>query len=279
MGNTLQCGRFELSLKRPLVMGIVNVTPDSFSDGRPDFSPQRAIRHGLELAAQGAHMLDIGGESSRPGAAPVSVDEELARVIPVIEGLRDTGIPLSVDTTKPAVMRQALDAGADMINDITGFQDAQAIEAVRHSDCALCVMHMQGEPRTMQLEPTYDNVVIDIRDYLRDRASALGDAGVSSNRIVLDPGLGFGKTVAQNYELLKRLSELSSNAMPILLGVSRKSMIGHVVDRPADQRLAGSLAAMLAGISQGANIVRVHDVQQTVDAIRVWQAVEYGIQS
>ena len=259
-------------------MGIVNVTPDSFSTGSSDFSASAAIELALRLIDQGADMLDIGGESTRPGADPVSEAEELRRVIPVVEALRDSGIPLSVDTFKPAVMHQALDAGADMINDITAFRDPQALDLVASSDCGVCVMHMQGEPRTMQNAPHYTDVATDVREFLAVRCQALVQAGVQSDRIVIDPGFGFGKTVSQNYELLRRLNEARVDDYPWLLGVSRKSMIGHVIGRSPQDRVSGSIAAALAGVTRGAGIIRVHDVQQTRDAIRVWQAVEYGVE-
>lgn len=279
MSQTLLCGRFELSLKRPLIMGIINVTPDSFSDGAPDFSPQHAIARGLQLIQQGADMLDIGGESTRPGSDPVSQAQELDRVIPVVKGLAGAGVPLSVDTSKPAVMREALQAGADMINDITAFREPESIAAIKDSRCGLCIMHMQGEPRTMQRAPQYKDVAVDIREFLQQRCQDLLAAGVLRSRIVIDPGFGFGKTVEQNYELLRRLTEARVDDYPWLLGVSRKSMIGHVTGRDAPARQAGSIAAALAGIARGARIIRVHDVAETVDAVRVWQAVENGISS
>ncbi|HLU14572.1 MAG TPA: dihydropteroate synthase [Burkholderiaceae bacterium] len=279
MGNTLQCGRFKLSLERPLIMGIVNVTPDSFSTGSSDFRIQDAIDLAFRLIEQGADMLDIGGESTRPGADPVPEDEERRRVVPVLKALRDCGLPLSVDTFKPGVMRVALDEGADMINDITAFRDPQALQLVAGSECGLCVMHMQGEPRTMQQAPQYNDVVADVRHFLQQRCEALLQAGVQPNRITIDPGLGFGKTVAQNYQLLRNLEGVQVNGLPWLLGVSRKSMIGHITGRtePRD-RVAGSIAAALAGVARGVKIVRVHDVKETRDALRVWQAVEYGVE-
>ncbi|MDN5843743.1 MAG: dihydropteroate synthase, partial [Alcaligenaceae bacterium] len=273
------CGRFELSLERPLVMGIGNVTPDSFSDGARYFSTDRAIGHALELLDQGADILDIGGESTRPGAAAVDTTEELQRLMPVIEGLRDCGVPVSVDTCKPEVMRAVLDAGVDMINDIDGFRAPGAIDAVAASGCGLCVMHMQGEPRTMQTHPIYEDVIADIREFLRARAQALRTQGVAPGRIVLDPGFGFGKTLAHNYRLLGGLSDVRVDEYPLLVGVSRKSMIGGVTGRPADQRLGGSIAAALAGLARGAEIVRVHDVADTVDAIKVWTAIEQGVRA
>ncbi len=276
MSNTVLCGRFELDLGRPLFMGIVNVTPDSFSDGNHHCDPDAAVRHARDLLAQGADILDIGGESTRPGADPVSVHDELARILPVIEGLRDCGVPLSVDTFKPEVMRAALDAGADMINDIYGLRRPGALEAVAGSRCGLCVMHMQGEPKTMQQAPHYDDVVGEVRRFLLERVQALQAAGVSRDRIVLDPGFGFGKTVEQNYVLLRRLGEIDVEGLPWLIGLSRKSMIGHVVGREPAGRVAGSIAAALAGLARGANIIRVHDVAATVDAVKVWRTIESG---
>lgn len=260
-------------------MGIVNVTPDSFSTGSSDFRIQDAIDLAFRLIEQGADMLDIGGESTRPGADPVPEDEERRRVVPVLKALRDCGLPLSVDTFKPGVMRVALDEGADMINDITAFRDPQALQLVAGSECGLCVMHMQGEPRTMQQAPQYNDVVADIRHFLQQRCEALLQAGVQPNRITIDPGLGFGKTVAQNYQLLRNLEGVQVNGLLWLLGVSRKSMIGHITGRtePRD-RVAGSIAAALAGVARGVKIVRVHDVKETRDALRVWQAVEYGVE-
>lgn len=260
-------------------MGIVNVTPDSFSTGSSDFRIQDAIDLAFRLIEQGADMLDIGGESTRPGADPVPEDEERRRVVPVLKALRDCGLPLSVDTFKPGVMRVALDEGADMINDITAFRDPQALQLVAGSECGLCVMHMQGEPRTMQQAPQYNDVVADVRHFLQQRCEALLQAGVQPNRITIDPVLGFGKTVAQNYQLLRNLEGMQVNGLPWLLGVSRKSMIGHITGRtePRD-RVAGSIAAALAGVARGVKIVRVHDVKETRDALRVWQAVEYGVE-
>ncbi|WP_132580264.1 dihydropteroate synthase [Paralcaligenes ureilyticus] len=274
---SLQCGRFELTLERPLIMGVVNITPDSFSDGALYFEADAAIAHAKDLIAQGADIVDIGAESTRPGADPVSAVDEFRRLQPVIEALREAGVPLSIDTFKPAVMRQALDAGADMINDIYGFRHPGAIEAVAASPCGLCVMHMQGEPRTMQQAPHYDDVLGEVKQFLQERLDVLLLQGISRRRIVLDPGFGFGKTPAQNYLLLQRLAQLRIADIPLLLGVSRKSMIGHVIGRPADQRVAGSIAAALAGIARGASIVRVHDVGATADAIKVWQAIEHGV--
>ena len=279
MHDHLQCGRFRLSLERPLVMGIVNVTPDSFSDGNAHFRADEAIAHGRLLVEEGADLLDIGGESTRPGAQAVPADEELRRILPVIEALRDCGVPLSVDTCKPSVMRAALEAGADMINDIGGFAAPGAVEAVAGADCALGLMHMRGEPRTMQDAPSYQDVVTEVRAYLDQGARRLRQAGIAADRIVLDPGFGFGKTAAHNYTLLRQLPQAVGQDYPSLLGLSRKSMIGAVTGRPASRRLGGSVAAALAGAVRGAHILRVHDVADTVDALRVWSAVERGVRA
>jgi dihydropteroate synthase len=258
-------------------MGIVNVTPDSFSDGSEHADPDAAIAYAKLLIDQGADILDIGGESTRPGADPVTADAELQRILPVIEALRGTGVALSVDTFKPEVMRRVLDAGVDIINDINAFRKEGAVEAVAASRCGLCVMHMQGEPKTMQLAPSYVDVVQEVRAFLMERAQVLQRHGVDPRRIIADPGLGFGKTVEQNYLLLRQLRDVSPQDYPCLLGVSRKSMLGVVVGRPAPERVAASVAAALAGIARGANIVRVHDVAATVDAVKIWHAVEHGV--
>jgi len=276
MANTFLCGRYEFDLERPLVMGIVNVTPDSFSDGGRHTEPDAAVAHARQLIAEGAQILDIGGESTRPGAQPVAAADELARVLPVIEALRDCGVPLSVDTFKPEVMRAVLDAGADMINDIYGFRQPGAIEAVAGTRCGLCVMHMKGEPRTMQENPEYGDLLGEIGVFLGSRAQRLRAAWVDPRRIVLDPGFGFGKTADQNYQLLRRLASLRVSSYPLLVGVSNKSMIGHATGRPVAGRTAGSIAAALACVARGASIVRVHDVAATVDALKVWQAAEQG---
>lgn len=277
MSSILLCGRFELSLERPLVMGIVNVTPDSFSDGSLHFETDAAIAHARQLVQEGADILDIGAESTRPGADPVSVQEELNRLLPVIEGLRASGVPISVDTFKPQVMGRVLDAGADMINDIYGFRQPGALDAVADSRCGLCVMHMQGEPRTMQAAPHYDDVVGEVRRFLQDRVAAMAEKGIDQGRILLDPGFGFGKTAGQNYFLLQNLRQLRFDSYPWLVALSRKSMIGHITGRPAAQRLGGSIAGALAGVARGAQMLRVHDVAATVDAIKVWQTIEHGV--
>lgn len=268
------CGRFEFELRRPILMGIVNVTPDSFSDGGQHARTETAIRHARTLIQEGAEIVDIGGESTRPGALPVSVQDELARVIPVIKALMHSGAAISVDTCKPEVMQAALDLGADIINDVTGMRDPAAQRIVaRHGNCGVCIMHMQGEPRTMQVAPHYDDVVQDIKKELLEQAHLLEAMGVQSKRISLDPGFGFGKTVEQNYHLLANLNVIVDAGYPLVLGVSRKSMIGAVTGQPVDQRLSGSVAAALAGVVRGARVLRVHDVRETRDALAVWQAV------
>ena len=274
MSQKMQCGRFELDLGRPLIMGILNVTPDSFSDGTGRLSLDDAVQRARKMIDDGADIIDIGGESTRPGSASVPLEEELARVLPVIEALRDCGVPLSVDTCKPEVMRRSLEAGADMINDIKALQEPGAIEAVAGSGCGLCIMHMQGEPRTMQLNPHYEDVVREVRDFLAARAQVLVEAGIAPARIVLDPGFGFGKTVGQNYVMLRRLDEMRVGDYPWLIGVSRKSMLGHVVGREPRERLAASLAAALYGVEKGGHILRVHDVAETVDAVKVWRTIK-----
>jgi len=270
----LQCGRFELSLERPLVMGVLNVTPDSFSDGGRYAGADEAIARARQLFAEGADIVDVGAESTRPGAAPVAPEEELRRLLPVIEALRALERPLSVDTRRAIVMRAAVAAGADMINDVEGFRSPEAIAAVAGTRVACCVMHMLGEPATMQEHPAYDDVVGEVAAWLDARVHALCEAGVAGVRIVVDPGLGFGKAQEDNLELLRGLPRLVDRGFPVLIGVSRKSLIGEITGRPVDERLAGSLAAMLAAVARGARIVRVHDVAQTRDALAVWKAIE-----
>ena len=278
MSDTWLCGRFEFTLKRPILMGIVNVTPDSFSDGGEHDSTSLAIAHAQRLIAEGAQIVDIGGESTRPGAKPVSVIDELARVLPVIHALRNSGAAISIDSCKPAVMVAALDAGADLLNDVTGFRDPAAREvAAQHPDCGLCIMHMQGEPGNMQVAPHYQDVVQDVKQYLLEQARVLESMGVEGRRISIDPGCGFGKTLSQNYAMLAGLNELVQTGYPVLLGVSRKSMIGTITGQPVTNRLSGSIAAALAGVARGAAIIRVHDVAQTRDALSVWHAVEHGV--
>ncbi|MBA5686953.1 dihydropteroate synthase [Rugamonas apoptosis] len=279
MRQQLQFGRFNFPLAgqgyRPRVMGILNVTPDSFSDGGHYQSLEFAVSHAEQLIGQGVDIIDVGGESSRPGAPALPLEQELQRVMPVLYALRDSGPAISVDTYKPQVMREAIIAGVDMINDINGFRAPGAIEAVRDSDCALCIMHMQSTPDTMQLQPDYGDVVAEVTAFLRERVAALTAAGIDPRRLCIDPGFGFGKTVAHNYALLKATGQLIEQlGLPLLAGLSRKSMIGAVTGKPVEQRLAGSLAGALAAVAQGALIVRVHDVAETVDALKVWQAAQ-----
>ncbi len=267
----LQCGRFELELERPLLMGVVNVTSDSFSDGGRFLDPRAAIAHGRRLREQGADVLDIGGESSRPGAQPVSEDDELKRILPVVGALRD--LPVSVDTRRPAVMRAALAAGACMINDIEALGAPGALEAVAASDCAVCLMHKRGDPATMQRDPQYADVVAEVRDFLAARLAACEAAGIARERLAVDPGIGFGKTLAHNLALLRRLAELARLGVPVVVGWSRKSSLGAITGRPVEERLAASLAAALLAAQAGATILRVHDVRETRDALAVWQAL------
>lgn len=271
--TTWRCSRFELDLSRPLVMGVVNITPDSFSDGGRFLDPGQAIAHAHRLIEEGADILDLGGESTRPGAQPVSVDEELGRVLPVIRALRDASVPIAVDTLKPEVMRAAIAEGAAIVNDINALRSAGALEAVAASEAGVCLMHMKGEPRTMQAAPHYDDVVGEVQAFLRDRMQAAMAAGIERVRIVIDPGFGFGKTVEHNLELLRRLSELAELGAPVLVGLSRKSTLGAITGRPAVDRLAASLAAALLAVQRGARIVRVHDVAATHDALAVLAAV------
>ena len=273
----MQCGRFVFTFERPLVMGILNVTPDSFSDGGLYAEPSKARLQAELMLADGADIIDIGGESTRPGAPPVPLEDELDRVIPLVKELSDAGIPVSVDTYKPEVMRHALAAGADLINDIWGFRMPGAIDAVKDSQCGLCVMHMLGEPQTMQVgEPAYADVVAEIRAFLDERVNTMIRAGVAKNRISVDPGFGFGKTVEHNYALLAHLPETApivGTPLPILAGMSRKSMLGAVVQRPPQQRVVASVAAAVCAAERGAAIIRVHDVEQTVQGLQVWAAM------
>ena len=269
----LRCGAFQLPLTRPLVMGIVNLTPDSFSGDGLASNTREAVARARQQIDAGADLLDIGAESSRPGAAPTSAEEELRRLLPVLEALGDCTLPISVDTYKPAVMRVALANGASMINDIFALRMPGAMAAVADSDCAVCLMHMQGAPLTMQEQPAYADVVAEVQAFLRARVSAALAAGISRDRLLLDPGFGFGKTLQHNLDLLCHFDELSIDKLPLLAGISRKSMLGTITGRPVAQRLAGSLAAALLATQRGASILRVHDVSETRDVLAVWQAV------
>ena len=253
-------------------MGILNVTPDSFFDGGRHDDPDRAVERGRMLAAEGADIVDVGGESTRPGARAVDASVEIARVVPVVEALAAEGIPVSVDTSKPEVMRAALAAGASMVNDVRALLEPGAMEVVASSDAAVCLMHMRGTPESMQVETAYAHVVAEVRDFLARRAAACERAGIARNRIVVDPGFGFGKGVAENLALLRRLRDLVAAGYPVLAGLSRKSTIGAITGRSPGDRLAGSLAAALTAVERGAAIVRVHDVRETVDALRVYAA-------
>ncbi|GAB4178004.1 MAG: dihydropteroate synthase [Rhodocyclaceae bacterium] len=274
-GAFLDCGRFRIDLSRPRVMAIINVTPDSFSgDGLPD--PARAIERALRSIEEGADILDIGGESTRPGARPVSPAEEIDRVIPVLEALRGAGVPLSADTRHTEVMRAAIDAGADLINDVAALREPGALDALAGSRCAVCLMHMRGEPATMQESPRYDDAVREVRAFLSERAQAARRAGIDAGRILVDPGFGFGKRLEDNVALLKRLAEIADIGYPVLAGISRKSMLGALTGRPVGERLAASVAAALIAAERGARVLRVHDVAATRDALAVLDAMDTG---
>lgn len=265
--------RFQIDLSRPQVMGIVNVTPDSFSDGGQHADTLQALAHCEQLIKDGADILDLGGESTRPGAPTLTVEAEWARLEGVIRGALSLGVPLSIDTCKAEVMRRALDLGADIINDIRGLEDEGAVDVVsRHGACGVCLMHMQGDPATMQLRPSYPDVVDEVKGYLSQRAEVVRAAGVAQARITLDPGIGFGKTPEHNFRLLREQASLLEMGYPLLIGWSRKSSLGALTGRPVGERLAASLSAALAGVQRGAHIVRVHDVAETVDALKVWAA-------
>lgn len=279
MRSTLQFGRFNYQLQgegaRARVMGILNVTPDSFSDGGQHQSLEFAISHAEQMIEEGVDIIDVGGESSRPGAPPLPLEDELRRVMPVLYALRDQGPAISVDTYKPQVMREAIIAGVDMINDINGFRAPGALEAVRDSDCALCIMHMQSDPQHMQLAPAYMDVVAEVIAFLRERIDAMIASGIDPRRLCIDPGFGFGKTVEHNYALLRATGRIIAELdMPLLAGLSRKSMVGAVTGKPVERRMAGSVGGALAAVAHGAAIVRVHDVAETVDALKVWQAAQ-----
>jgi dihydropteroate synthase len=268
-----QTTRYRLDLTEPRVMGIVNLTPDSFSDGGALTSAHVALAHCEQLLREGADILDIGGESSRPGAAPVSLEEETRRVWPVLQEALRLGCPVSLDTVKPELMRRALDAGVDIINDIHALRSPGALDAIAaHPRCGIVLMHMQGLPGSMQQAPHYSDVLHEVRAFFEERLQVVQDAGVACERIVLDPGIGFGKSVDHNWALLSRQTELLQLGPPLLLGWSRKSTLGVLTGRPVGDRLAASLAAALAAVQQGARIVRVHDVAQTVDALKVWRS-------
>jgi dihydropteroate synthase len=254
-------------------MGIVNVTPDSFSDGGEFLDPAKAIEHGERLIAEGADIVDIGGESTRPGAQPAGAEEELGRVLPILRALRDVSVPVSVDTMKPEVMRAVLGEGASMINDVNALRSPGAMEAVAASDAGVCLMHMLGEPRTMQQSPQYDDVVSEVGAFLRERARVAVAAGIARERIAVDPGFGFGKTPEHNMLLLRNLGALKEAGFTVLFGASRKSSLGRITSRPAGERVHASVAAALLAAERGASILRVHDVAATRDALAVWTAL------
>lgn len=271
--TVLRAGTFEIDLATPCVMGILNVTGDSFYDGgRLDSAA--ALAHAHRMLADGARIIDVGGESTRPGATPVGEAEELRRVIPIIEALARDGACVSADTMKPAVMRAALDAGAAMLNDVRALQAPGALKVASNGGAAVCLMHMQGEPQTMQRAPAYADAVAEVRAFLQRRAAACLDAGIDQSRIVVDPGFGFGKSVAHNLVLLRDLDAITALGYPVLAGLSRKSTLGAITGRDADDRLAASIAAALAAAVRGARILRVHDVRETVDALAVQGAIE-----
>ncbi|MEM5549723.1 dihydropteroate synthase [Pseudoalteromonas neustonica] len=272
-----------LHLDTPVIMGILNVTPDSFSDGGCYYQTDSAVIKAQDLLADGATILDIGGESTRPGAPDVSLEDELARVIPAIEAIRahsDNTVNrsvISIDTSKSEVMRQAILAGADIVNDVRALQEPLALETVaQFPDVAVCLMHMQGQPRTMQTNPQYGDLFADINDFFKQRINACETAGVQRERLILDPGFGFGKSLNHNYELLARFDEFNCFGLPVLAGLSRKSMIGNLLNRETSERLAGSLAGALISAQNGAKIIRVHDVKETADVLAVWQACKKG---
>ena len=269
----ITAGNYVLPTGRPLVMGIVNVTPDSFSDGGRYLDCDAAVAHALRLIDDGADILDIGGESTRPGAVPASFEEELARVMPVIEALGSCGTPLSIDTQKPEVMAEAIRAGVSMVNDVNALRAAGAVEVCAGSRVAICLMHMQGAPDSMQTSPAYVDVVAEVKAFLLQRAAACVSAGIDQNRIVLDPGIGFGKSLDHNLALLRAMQQFATSGFPIMVGISRKSMFNALLGRTADDRLVPSVVAGLLAAQRGAAILRVHDVRETCDAVRVWQAL------
>ena len=268
-----------LDLNKPIIMGIVNVTPDSFSDGGSHNSVDAAFKQAMRLIEEGAEILDIGGESTRPGAPDVALQEELQRVIPVIKRIREASdCVISIDTSKAGVMEAAIEAGADIINDVRALQEPGALEvAAKYSDVPVCLMHMQGQPRTMQTNPTYENLISDINQFFEERVLTCSKAGINQNRIILDPGFGFGKTLSHNFEILEKFNAFSTLGLPLLAGLSRKSMFGQLLNRETSERVAASLAGALLCAQKGAHIIRVHDVKETADVIGVWQAARNGV--
>jgi len=272
--SIIDCGGRALDLQRVAIMGILNITPDSFSDGGLFLTRERALKRAIEMVGEGADIIDIGGESTRPGAAAVSVGEELERVVPVIELVRDAvAVPISIDTSQPEVMREAVAAGAGMINDVRALRAEGALSTAAELGAAVCLMHMQGEPRTMQEKPSYGDVVAEVREFLAARRQACVQAGIAPEKIIVDPGFGFGKTVAHNLALLRQLAELKALGAPISVGLSRKSMIEKVLHLPLGERLHASVALAVLAVQNGASIVRVHDVRASREAIRMTEAV------
>ncbi|MFQ5760949.1 MAG: dihydropteroate synthase [Acidiferrobacterales bacterium] len=272
--TAMDCGGRSVDLGRVAVMGVLNLTPDSFSDGGLFMSRDQAVSHALKMANEGADIIDVGGESTRPGAQTTSVQEELDRVLPVIEALRrELEIPISIDTSKPQVMREAVSAGAGLINDVRALREDNALTTAAALDVPVCLMHMQGEPRSMQTNPIYEDVVVEVRDFLSTRRQACLDAGIDEKKILIDPGFGFGKNLEHNLELLRNLSELKSVGAPVLVGLSRKSMIGKAIGLPVDKRLHASVALAILAVRNGANIIRLHDVAATREAVRMVEAV------
>ena len=277
MTKALTIGNREFDPSRSIVMGILNVTPDSFSDGGRFDRVDRAVGHALQMAGEGADIIDIGGESTRPGASAVSEDQEIERVLPVIQALRQqSDIPISIDTSKAAVMRAAVDAGAEMVNDINALRAQDAMVACAELGVPVCLMHMQGEPRTMQQDPRYDDVVMDVADFLAQRRRACVDAGIAPGDIILDPGFGFGKTLQHNLALLGRLDVICELELPVMVGISRKRMLGAITGRPVEERLHAGIAAVVIAYQKGARLFRVHDVAATRDALAVCDALEHG---
>ena len=278
MPTTWRCGRFLFDFskrKRPIVMGILNATPDSFSDGGMFRTAKDALAQAELMIACGVDLIDIGGESTRPGAEPVALQEELDRVLPVIEGLKDCGIPLSIDTYKAETMRQALAAGVDCVNDIWALRQEGAVNAVLESkNCGIVLMHMQRDPLTMQFNPDYMNVIEEVRHFLKERADLLIEGGIEFDRIAIDPGFGFGKSLEHNLSMLANFSQFSSLGFPVLAGISRKSMLGKVTGKETNDRVSASVAAAVMAADRGAKIVRVHDVPETIDALKLWEAIQ-----
>ena len=278
MPTTWRCGRFLFDFTkrmRPVVMGILNATPDSFSDGGKFRAPSDAIAQAEFMIASGVDLIDIGGESTRPGAAPVSLQEELDRVLPIIETLKDCGVPLSIDTYKSETMKQALQAGVDCVNDIWALRQEGALAVVSENiDCGVVLMHMQRDPLTMQFNPEYQDVIAEVIEFLDERIDRLVESGIQKERIAIDPGFGFGKSLTHNLAMLAEFERFSQIGYPVLAGISRKSMIGKVIDKNANDRVAPSIAAAIMAADRGAKIIRVHDVPETIDALKLWEAVQ-----